>query len=252
MLAIERRNAILTKLELLGRVVVSELGEEFGVTEETIRRDLEKLDAEGLAKKTYGGAVAVRKNTLDLPFNVRKGVNTAEKQYIADLVSSRISDGDTIIVDASSTAMFIVKMIKDRKNLTVITNSVEILIELSDIEGWTVISSGGTLKEGSLSLVGSSAIKTISAFHADIAICSAKGVDISFGISEPNEQTAEIKRAMLEGAERRFLVVDGSKLDKRSLVRVCGLSAADVLFTDRRPSDEWCDALRENDVDVVC
>lgn len=251
MLAVERRNTILTRLQLVGNVVVAELGEEFGVTEETIRRDLEKLEAEGLAKKTYGGAVAVKKNSLDLPFNVRKSVCTEEKQYIAELVSREIKDGDTLMLDASSTAGFIVKRIKDRKNLTVITNSVEILIELSDVEGWTVISSGGTLREGSLSLVGGAAIKTISSFHADIAIISAKGIDTEFGVSEPNEQVAEIKRAMLENSTTRILAVDSSKFDKMSLVRICRLQDANVLVTDKEPDEKWISRLSTDNVRIV-
>ena len=105
MLAIERRNAILAKLNTQGKVIVTDLSREFDVTEETIRRDLEKLDNEGLAKKTYGGAVINQNLNIDLPFNVRKRANVELKQKIAEKIAEMIHDGDYIMLDASSTAI---------------------------------------------------------------------------------------------------------------------------------------------------
>ena len=111
MLAIERKNAILTKLSIEGKVLVSELSREYGVTEETIRRDLEKLEKEGLAKKTYGGAVKNENFNIDLPFYVRKQTNVESKQYIASVIGSMINDGDYLMLDSSTTALFVVKSI---------------------------------------------------------------------------------------------------------------------------------------------
>ena len=116
MLAIERRNAILAKLATDGKVIVSDLSEEFNVTEETIRRDLEKLDKEGLAKKTYGGAIVSETHGQDLPFNVRKRVNANLKEAIAQKIAELISDGDSIILDASTTAICVTKYIKNKEN----------------------------------------------------------------------------------------------------------------------------------------
>ena len=104
MLAIERRNAMLNALSIEGKVVVSELAKQFGVTEETIRRDIEKLEKEGKAKKTYGGAVSNVAPSIDLPYNVRKKENTDLKQIIAENVAAMIKDGDHIMLDASSIA----------------------------------------------------------------------------------------------------------------------------------------------------
>ena len=177
MLAIERRREITAKLTAEGKVIVSELAKEFSVTEETIRRDLEKLDNDGIASKTYGGAVARHTGALDLPYNVREGVNVEEKQSIAEKLSSLISDGERIMLDSSSTALYIVKKLKDKKNLTIITNSVKILLEIADKTDWTVLSTGGLLKKGGLSLMGSSAEKMVNSYHVDTAICSCKGVD---------------------------------------------------------------------------
>ena len=133
MLAIERRREILNRLGVSGKVLVSELSRDFGVTEETIRRDLEKLDAEGLAAKTYGGAVSRQNPALDLPYNVRAGFNVAQKQIISDIVASLIHEGDRVMLDASSTALYVLKRLKEKDRLTVITNSVSILLELADV-----------------------------------------------------------------------------------------------------------------------
>ena len=135
MLAGERRNMILEKLQDERKVVVSELSTLFDVSEETIRRDLDKLDRQGLAIKSYGGAVLNENSTLDMPFNVRKNRNIKGKQQIAELISGLVKEDEHIIVDPSTTAVAIVKALKSRKKLTVITSSIEVLIELSDVSG---------------------------------------------------------------------------------------------------------------------
>jgi len=239
MLTIERRNKILEILKRDGRVVVSDLSAMFGVTEETIRRDLEKLEKEGFAKKTYGGAIIVENANVDLPYMVRKESNVEGKEYIAEVISSLIEDGDHIMLDASSTAVYIAKHLKHKKNLTLITNSLEILLELSDVTGWKILSTGGTLREGSLSLVGYQAEKMISTYHVDKAIISCKGVDIEKGITDSNEMDAHIKNLMLEATNMKILAVDSSKFEKISFTKIDDLSSIDVVVTDVEPSDRW-------------
>lgn len=251
MLAIERRNAILAKLSVEGKVVVADLSRDFGVTEETIRRDLEKLDNEGLAKKTYGGAVANQTVNVDLPYSVRKRANVERKQRIAEKIGEMIHDGDYIMLDSSSTAIFVIKYIKSLKNITLITNSVEIMLELADKEGWNILSTGGSLKEGALSLVGASAEKMIRGFHVNLAVCSSKGIDMSMGITDSNEKDSQIKQAIFAAADRRVLAVDGTKFDKISFVKVCDVKEIDTIVTDEAPSERWVEYLKENDVELV-
>ncbi len=252
MLAIERRNAILAKLSVEGKVIVADLSRDFGVTEETIRRDLEKLDNEGLAKKTYGGAVANQTVNVDLPYSVRKRSNVERKQRIAEKIGEMIHDGDYIMLDASSTAIFVIKYIKSLKNITLITNSVEIMLELADKEGWNILSTGGSLKEGALSLVGASAEKMIRGFHVNLAVCSSKGIDISMGITDSNEKDSQIKQAIFAAADRRILAVDGTKFDKISFVKVCDVRDVDTVVTDEPPSERWVEYFRDNGVELVC
>lgn len=251
MLAIERRNAILSKLQAEKKVVVSDLSTLFDVTEETIRRDLEKLENEGLAKKTYGGAVLNESLNIDLPYIVRKKANVSGKQYIATLIGDMISDGDHIILDGSSTALFVSKHIKDKKNITVITNSVEILLELSDRKDWNILSTGGSLKEGGLSLVGYQAERMISTFHVDLAVFSSKGIDIENGVTDSNESDAQIKKLILKASKKRILAVDSSKFDKTSFTKICELSDVDMIVTDSEPGEAWVKAAQTAGVELV-
>lgn len=251
MLAIERRNAILSKLYLDGKVIVSQLSEEFDVTEETIRRDLEKLDKEGLAQKTYGGAVLVQNFSTDLPHSVRKRANVEAKQKIAEKISTLFHDGDCIMLDASSTALLLLNYIKNLKNITLITNSVEALIELSDKDDWNVFSTGGKLKRGSLSLVGPSAEKTIRTFHVDYAVCSSKGIDIERGITDSNEKDSEMKQAIFDSAETKILVIDSSKFNKISLIKVCDVGNVDIIATDTQPGTNWVEYLKSRNIDLI-
>ena len=251
MLAIERRNAILSKLVLEGKVLVSDLSKEFGVTEETIRRDLEKLDNDGLVHKTYGGAVKADNINLDLPFQVRKQKNVEGKQHIAALIADMIDDGAYLMLDSSSTALCVIKHIMNRKDITIITNSIEILIELCNKSEWNIISTGGTLKEGALSLVGYQAEKMVSGFHVDMAICSCKGIDASIGVTDSNERDSAIKNAMFGSAKKRILAVDSSKFDKASFVKVCDLSSIDTVVTDCEPDGAWLSRFSESGVDII-
>lgn len=239
MLALERRNIILEKLNIDGKVIVATLAMEFNVTEETIRRDIEKLEKEGLATKTYGGAISTSSKNKDLPYNVRRKSNVDLKQKIAKVVAEMINDGDQIILDASSTSIFVARQIKNKNNITLITNSVEILLELADKTGWTILSTGGSLREGAFSLSGGSAERMIRDHHVDIAICSAKGIHMNNGISESNEKDAEMKKAIFNSSDRRILVVDHTKFDKTSFIKVSDIRDVDTIVTDKDPGELW-------------
>ena len=251
MLAIERRREILARLTANGKVIVSELAKDFEVTEETIRRDLDKLDKEGLASKTYGGAVSKLNASVDLPYNIREGVNVVQKQQIAQLIADLIEDGQRVMIDSSSTALYAIKKIKEKSNLTIITNSVKVLLELADKPDWTVLSTGGILKKNALALMGSSAEKMINSYHVDIAICSCKGLDMELGVTDSNENDSLIKQAMFHSAEKRILALDSEKFDKKSFVKVCDFSDVDLIVTDTAPTEKWIGFCEEKNITLV-
>lgn len=251
MLAIERRREILARLTANGKVIVSELAKDFEVTEETIRRDLDKLDKEGLASKTYGGAVSKLNASVDLPYNIREGVNVVQKQQIAQRIADLIEDGQRVMIDSSSTALYAIKKIKEKSNLTIITNSVKVLLELADKPDWTVLSTGGILKKNALALMGSSAEKMINSYHVDIAICSCKGLDMELGVTDSNENDSLIKQAMFHSAEKRILALDSEKFDKKSFVKVCDFSDVDLIVTDTAPAEKWIGFCEEKNINLV-
>lgn len=248
MLAVERRNLILEKLQEEKKVVVSELSEQFGVSEETIRRDLDKFDKEGLAIKSYGGAVLNENTNTDMPFMVRRKKNMKGKKIIADIIGGLIADGDHIIVDPSTTAVSIVNALRDKKRLTIITNSLEVLMELSDAPGWDIISTGGTLKENYLALVGPRAMEGISSFNADKVILSCKGIDMNKGITDAHEMFSQVKKVMLSNAAQKILAVDYTKFDNVAFSQICDVTDIDMVVTDKKPSEGWMDYFKDKGI----
>ncbi len=245
MLAIERKNEILNKLRLEQRVLVSELAAHYGVTEETIRRDLDKLEKEGYATKTYGGAIWGNSTKTDLSYTIRNKTNVEAKRAIAQLICASIVDGDHIMLDDSSTSLYIAKQLKEKKDLTVITNSVEIVLELSDVKGWNVLSTGGRLKTDTMALIGSQCHQMIRNYHVDKAIMSCKGIDPAGGVTDSSEDHASTKQAMMAAATQTFLAVDASKFDKISFIKIAGLTDFDCVVTNREPSQSWLQLFRQ-------
>ena len=251
MLALERRNLILEKLQEEKRVVVSELSQLYNVSEETIRRDLDKLEKEGLAKKSYGGAVINEDVSIDLPFNIRKNQNVGGKQKMAELVAGMIDDGEHIFLDASSTAVFVAKALKTKERLTVITNSMEILLELSDVTGWNIISTGGRMKEGYLAFLGSRTEEAIRSYYADKVIISCKALDHEWGIMESQEAFGSTKRCMMASGRKKILVIDSIKFDRTAFSVAGNLRDVDVVVTDTKPSEKWLEHFSELDIECV-
>lgn len=251
MLAVERRNLILEKLQEEKRVVVSELSVMFDVSEETIRRDLERLDKDGLAIKSYGGAVLNENNNIDLPFNVRKKTNATGKQRIAELIDGMIEDGEHIILDASTTAVFIAKALKTKEHLTIITNSIEVLVELSDVSGWDIISCGGTLKESYLALVGPKALEGLESYNADKVIMSCKGFDLNKGVTDANEMFAQVKQYMVKSAKQHVLAVDHTKFNQIAFSKICDVRQLDIVITDEKPDERWMEYFEAKGIECV-
>ncbi len=250
MLALERRNSILEKLQEEKRVVVSELSQIYGVSEETIRRDLDKLHKDGLAVKSYGGAIINEDTNIDMPFNIRKKRNVEGKQKMGELVEQLVEHGDHIILDASTTAVFIAKALKQKENLTVLTNSIEIIVELSDVSGWNIVCPGGNLKEGYLALVGPRVRENLREYSVEKAFISCKGIDMKKGITDGNEEFSQAKQMMLDIAEKKIVAVDYTKFNRAAFARICGVNGVDTVVTDEKPSREWLDYL--DGINVEC
>lgn len=251
MLAIERKSEILAILQREKSVLVAELSQKYHVTEETIRRDLDKLEKEGYIKKTYGGAVINENTSVEIPFKVRERTNKKEKQIIARLVQEVISEGESIMLDSSSTSLMVARNLKQYSKLTVITNSVEILLELSNCKNIKVISTGGELRESALSLGGRQAEQMLTRYNVDKAVLSCKGVSMDKGITDSNEPEAQIKSTMSQCAKTTVWAIDSTKFDKVSFVQLAHFKEGDIVVTNKPLESRWMDYLADYNIRVV-
>jgi len=248
----ERRQAIMDRVLATSRVVVGELSAEFGVSEETIRRDLEWLEQEGVAMRTYGGAVLKQGDQAPPPYATRKNTNVEGKVAIARLLAGMLQNGDTLMVDESSTALFAVRAVRHLKELTLITNSLNILQEASSQDSWHIISTGGRLKPDIMALVGPKALSTIQGYHVGYAVLSARGVNTQLGIADSSDEVVEVKRAMMAAADRTVLLADHRKFDRAGFVSLGRLEEIDQIITDRPPPEEWKKRLEDSKVQLLC
>jgi len=255
-LALDRQKRIIEMVQREKSVKGIELSKLFNVTEETIRRDLEKIEKQGILKRTYGGAIFTDitvKEAEDTPFSMRIKENITRKQKIAKAVSDMLYDGEVIMLDPSTTCLEVAKNIDKGKRLTIITNSISILSELSTHEELNVVSTGGTLRKQSLSLIGPTAKDNIKNYYADKAVISCKGVDLQKGVMDTSELEVEIKKAMIGCAKEIILAVDSSKMQKISMHKLMEVSKIDYLVVDKELSLEWKTFCEENNIkQIIC
>lgn len=251
MLAIERKNEILSILQRERSVMVSDLSQRYHVTEETIRRDLEKLAREGFVKKTYGGAVLTENTNTDLPFKIREKTNRTEKMVIGRAIPGLIEEGESIILDSSSTSLSAAKNLKHFKNLTIITNSIEIMMELSGNKGIRLVSTGGVMRDSALSLGGKIAEESLLHYNVDKAIMSCKGIDQQKGITDSNDFEANLKTVMAGCARQIIWLVDGSKFNRVNFVKILEFRRGDIVVTDRMPDASWVRFFQEKEIRLV-
>jgi DeoR family L-fucose operon activator len=251
MLVADRYEKIVGLVNERGSIRVSELSDLCQVTEETIRRDLDRLEHSGRLRRSHGGAVSV-KDTLhpEIPYAVREIQHAEEKKRIAIEAIKRIQPKDRIVLDASSTAWYMASDVPDLP-LTVLTNSIKVAMELSNKEKIEVVSTGGILAQRSLSFVGPLAERSLDAYHVDKVFLSCKGVHLDRGISESNELQARIKERMIGMADEVILLADSSKFGVQSFTHVADLADVDVIITDRRISMETLEQLQDRGINVI-
>ncbi|MDR1745027.1 MAG: DeoR/GlpR family DNA-binding transcription regulator [Planctomycetota bacterium] len=251
MLGIERRQKIIDKLRAEQKVFVAELAGSLRVTQETIRRDLEKLEAKGLLQRSHGGAVLLAPGNEDLSFARRTADNYDLKQMIAVKAAGLVSDGSSIMADSSSTVLALFELLSTRRELTVITNSVKILNDFAGAN-LNLVSCGGELRAHSLSLVGSAACRTLSTYNVDLAIFSCKGLDRDRGVTESNEPEAFVKQVMAKQAKRVVLLADHTKFDHVVLANALTWTDIDCVITDVQPGRKWVELFKKNDIQLIC
>jgi DeoR family transcriptional regulator, L-fucose operon activator len=250
MLVAERWQKIVQLVNERGSIRVTELSDICQVTEETIRRDLDRLEADGKLRRSHGGAVSVQsENSSEIPYPVRETTNAEQKREIAQAAIAQIHEHDRIILDASSTAWYMAQILPDIQ-LTVVTNSIKVAMELSTKEKVQVISTGGLLTPRSLSYVGPLAERSLRTYHVDKAFLSCKGVHLERGVSESNELQALVKQKMIEIADQVYILADYSKFGQQSFTHVADWSEIDTVITDKHADPSFVSTLLEQSVRV--
>ncbi|MGE7919509.1 DeoR/GlpR family DNA-binding transcription regulator [Viridibacillus sp. NPDC093762] len=251
MLVPERHKKIVQIINDKKNVRVNELSKLFAVTEETIRRDLEKLEAKNKLQRTHGGAVAMDDSDDDeIPFNDRQVLNRNEKMDVAKVAVSLIDEQDIIFLDASTTALYLAKLLPNME-LTVLTNSLLVASELANRSKIQVIMTGGTLSKTSLSLVGPTAIRSIEHFYVDKVFFSCKGFHKDWGISDSNEQQANVKREMIKMSEQVILLLDFSKINQKSFAYIEDKSVLDCLIVDQKANVDYLQSIVDERTRII-
>jgi len=248
-LAIQRRLEILAELQEQGAVRVTPLAERFGVAEETIRRDLDKLNEKGRLARTHGGAISIRNDRIDLPSAARRTSQAIEKQRIAQHALSHIQPHDVVALDASTTVLELTCLLPDMP-LTVITYGIDTARLLIDRPQIQVISTGGELDARSVCLLGPVAEATLRQFSINKVFFSCKGIDLERGYSEASTSHASIKRLLMQLADRAYLLADYTKFGVRSMSYSGDLQAIDVVITDDATDASYLSALGKAGVET--
>ena len=249
----ERRLKISGFAKASGSVTTLEVARKFRVSIPTVRRDLALLESEGHLKRTHGGAIAANNSIDILSFHKRLERFSREKERIADYAVSLIKEGDTVILDTGTTTYKMARLIKARglKDFTVITNSLEVVIELTPYKEVRCILLGGELRHKTLAFTGQLAIDNLKGFHADKLFLATSGIHLKKGFTELDEEEAWVKKKFLETAREKIAVADSSKIGKTAFARVCGVSALDMIITDAGIAPATKKGLKQKGVKVV-
>lgn len=247
----ERLMVIRQTVQVHKKASVGELSRICGVTEETIRRDLDKLEADGVVTRVHGGAIwneGVQKEGIH--FYRRLSKHLKEKQEIAQKAARLFEGKNTVFADSSTTVVEALKLLPQSSDITVVTNSTEALHEFQQA-AFNIISTGGEFNKKSLSLQGQLAKSNVEKYNVSLALISCKGLSLEKGVLDSNESEAEIKKAMLAQAEEVALLADYSKFDQSAFVNLIDLENVNYIITDRRPSDEWVDYCLEHEIELI-
>jgi len=248
---VDRRDEIVRIITQTGKVKVEELSALFAVSAVTIRNDLNYLEGKGLIHRVYGGALVRDLVAHDHPLTEKAKLHAEEKKAIGAKAAELIFNGDSIILDSGTTTIEIAKNIKDREDLTVMTNAINIAIELACLPNILVMLTGGRLRENSYSLVGPQSEVALREFYFDRVFLGVDGLDLEVGLSTPNQLEARLNSVMMEVAKEVIIVTDSSKFGRKSLCRIGKLDQIEKIITDSHIDAEYHSRLNELGIEVL-
>ncbi len=246
----ERRQAIIAALEDVGQLSVAELSERFGVSEVTIRADLQALSDQGLIQRIRGGAM-IASVLPDLSYEVRKKLNAAQKARIGQMAATMIQSGDTVVLDASTTAQAVVPYLKRLSEVTVITNGLKVAMSMVAFPNIHVVLIGGTLRREGLSLVGPVDCGILADIHIRIGFFGARGFTIEEGLTDVNIDEVRTKRQLVMRCREVVGVFDASKWGRIATSTFASLDQIDAIITDDEAPLDLVAATRARGVEVI-
>ena len=241
MLAAMRQNKILALLEQNGSVRTTELASAFGVVPETIRRDFEELEPKGLLLRIHGGAVAPSNGERESRTVIREFTNYQVKEALCRLAEEELASGDYAFVDNSTTLLNLVRLVDDSKTVSLLTNSVRLLLEAERYSknNVTMISMGGVLSTYNMSLSGQLNEEMSGGFFPNKAFVSCTGFALDTGFTDTSVFEINAKTRMMGLASQVIMVMDHGKFEKRGLIKFGDLASCDVLITDHLPDEPY-------------
>lgn len=248
---LERRQRIAAIVDDAGRATVSDLAGRFGVSEVTIRKDLAWLEGDQRLIRTHGGAIKPARSRAELAFEVRERLQRLEKAAIGAAAASLVNDGESIALDASTTALELARHLKARMELTVITNGIRIASELAGIPGITVLMPGGRLRWEAFSLVGDWGAILLDRVNIQKAFLGAVGFTLQQGLTDVTEEEAQIKRAMAGAAREVIAIVDHTKWGRTAFATFCPARSTSLVITDSGAPAEMVGQVRDLGIDVT-
>lgn len=232
----KRYERILKLLQESGRVSSQALTEQFGVSMETIRRDLQFLEKEGYLTRIHGGALVKRQTGIELNYRIREVKNLEEKRRIAKTAAALVTDGETLIIDVGTTTLELARALLTKNDLMVITNAIPVALTLEENPSIRVLMLGGAVRSGELSSAGPFAEQMVDAFSVDKVFLGIGGIDIAKGITDYHMAEANLRRHFIKAGDQLIGLADYSKFGVTALNRICDVKALDYLVTDSRTS----------------
>jgi DeoR family glycerol-3-phosphate regulon repressor len=232
-----------------GFVTTELLAEKFGVTPQTIRRDINKLCDKGHLKRHHGGAT-LSSSVENLDYNTRLILNHEEKVRIAKLVAERIPNKASIFINIGTTNEEIAKALKNHEGLRVITNNLNVAQTLISNPSFEVRIAGGTVRNRDSGIIGEATLDFIRQFRVDIGIIGISGIDEDGTLLDYDYREVRVAQAIIENSREVFLATDSSKFGRSAMVRLCNLSEVDHLFTDKEPPANIMNIITENELEL--
>ena len=249
----ERQEHIARIVEEHGRARVADLARQFDVSAVTIRKDLLVLETEHRLVRAHGGAIALDRSRPELAFDIRERLQADEKLRIGAAGAALVHDGESIVMDASTTALSVARQIKARgawSQLTIITNGLRVASELAGHPGLTVLMLGGRVRWEALSVVGQLGDGLFSRINVQKAFLGAAGFTLESGLSDATDEEAQIKRSMVAAAREVIAIVDHTKWERAAFATFCPIDQVGVVLTDPDAPSDMVEALRTRGIEV--